>query len=223
MALTPPQCVDWHIEIDSTGYEDPIYRYALRWCGAEPPGRRRRMQSQGLVDDAVQVFRVLHHSDVEGLVRLHQGFQFIAQFLDVRWVPGEVVEDVREHDRNGITACDDEQTRVSMQPFGGFDVFLVLSRLQEPGCDVRYCSLDIPALIDLLIAPVDESPETSSHKGCDRAHRYHPWDWGAEAKKEHGRFKPVDGKVISPSFEHVETFPKGKIAHDVEGPVVEPC
>ena len=24
-------------------------------------------------------------------------------------------------------------------------------------------------------------------------------------------------------LEHVEAFPKGEIAHDVEGPVVEPC
>ena len=51
--LTSSQCIYRHIKIDSSWYENPIYQDTLRWCGAEATGRRWRMQSQSLVDNAV--------------------------------------------------------------------------------------------------------------------------------------------------------------------------
>ena len=181
------------------------------------------MHPQSFVNDAVEMLRVLHHPDVEGLVRSHERVDFLAQFSNMCGVSGEVVEDVGQDDGDGVTARDDEQSGVSVQPFGGFDVVPVLSGLQEPRGDVGHCGLDVPALIDLLVAPADESPETASHERSDRTHGYQPRDRGEIAKEQHGPLQPVDGVVISPSLEHVEALRKGEIAHDVKGPVVEPC
>ena len=68
VVLTSSQRVQRHIEVDPARDEHPVDRDALRGRRTEPSGRRRRMQSQGLVDDAVQVLRVLRHPDVERTV-----------------------------------------------------------------------------------------------------------------------------------------------------------
>ena len=94
----------------------------------------------------------------------------------MRGVSGEVVEDVRQHDGNGVAARHDEQPRVAVQPFGGFQVVLVLGGLEEPRRDVGHRGLGVPTLVDLLVAPADESSETASHERRDRTDGHRPRD-----------------------------------------------
>lgn len=180
------------------------------------------MQPQHLVDDGIQMLGVLELSDIERLAGPHQGIQVRPKPPHERWVLGEIVEDVREHDGDGVAARDDDQARVAVQPFGGFDVGSVRVRLEEPGRDVGHLRREPPSLLDLVGAPADEAPVVGSEDRRDGADGDRPGDRGEETKEDHGVFEPVDGEVHFARLHHVEGLGECKVPHDVEGVVVEP-
>lgn len=75
------------------------------------------MEPQNLIDNAVQVRKRLQFAKVLQI----NAFQFLSQLRNLRWVPGEIVEDVDEGERHGIAPGDDQCDRVPVQ---GVQIFL---------------------------------------------------------------------------------------------------
>lgn len=75
------------------------------------------MESQALVDDPIEVLRVLEIPHVELRTLFPNLLDFLTQFVDVRGIGGEMVEDVCESNRRGICSRYNDKSRISTQPF----------------------------------------------------------------------------------------------------------
>ena len=165
---------------------------------------------------------VLDVADIERSFGMHKRVEFFTKELHVGGVFSEIVEDVGQHDSDGIAARHDDQAGVTMQPLGCLAVAAVLRGFEQRRRHIRHGDLRVAADLCLFRAPGDEAAEVTANEGSDGADGNGPRNWRKEPEEHHGGFEPVDGEVHFAGLEHGEGFAKGEVAHGVEGEVVEP-
>ena len=181
------------------------------------------MHPQCLVDYRVEMFSILHVADSERFISFHQGLQLLPQLVNLRRVDCKVVEKVSKSNSYGITSRHNNQPRVTMEPFRGFQIVRIRCGFQEPRSNIRHLGTSNSALVELGVAKTNEAPEGGANDGSDGTDRDGPSDGSEAAEEGHGGVEPGDGVVVRAGLQHVEGFSKGEITHNVEGVVVEPC
>ena len=183
------------------------------------------MQAEGFVDDGVEVGERLEGAGVR--VR-RWWWQFGADFVNVRWIASEVVEEHGEGGGGGVGARDDDAKGVAVEPGAvGFDGVGGVGGGDEPGGDVSviFALFGIEpgdAFAHLRVRPDEhgfpargdpwDAESDAGQPGCRRE----------EAEEGHAVAHHFDDEMMFARCEHVEGFAKGELAHEVEGEVMEP-
>lgn len=76
-------------------------------------------------------------------------------------------------------------------------------------------------VLEFLCRPAEQCLEVMCHTGDTEAYPYEPGDWRQRPEQIYSILEKADREMVFLASQHVEGFPKGEIAHDIEGVEIE--